>query len=166
MPSSTRISRQGAAAAAWTATEGGEAAAPSSAARAAESRSGRVSTDKPVQRKSMSRSPQGTLRLGRLRAELGRIARQPCDPAQAREEILQALARAGLGDWTLPELDDETTHRCADGSLRLKLLAHSVILNPSGAFRIVDRYAPSTPYFERHGCEQRPFELPGDLPRD
>jgi len=103
-------------------------------------------------------------RLARLRTELGKMARQPCNPQQAREEILNALARAGLGDWTLPRLDDQTTHRCADGSLRLQLIAHVIIINPWGAFRIVDQHGPRATYFERHGCKQRAFERPSDLP--
>lgn len=110
----------------------------------------------------VSRSPLNAERLGRLRLELSRIARLPGGPEQARDEILKALARAGLGNWTLPELSDGSTQRFADGSFRLQLVAHSIVINPWGAFRIVDAHLPSKPYFELAGREARRFELPPD----
>lgn len=112
----------------------------------------------------LSRSLANRERLGRLRQELGKIAPVPCDPVQARNEILNAMARAGLGDWSVPALDDPTTQRCADGSYRLALLAHAIVLNPWGAFRIVDLYSQAfLPYFERTGRDGQPFQLPYDV---
>ena len=112
-----------------------------------------------MSRKRVSRSPQATHRLGRLRLELGRIRPPPGDHLQAREEILKALARAGLGMWSLPEFGEATTRRCADGSWQLQLRAHAIMFNPWGAFRIVDMQAPNPPYFEMRGRD-RPFAMP------
>jgi hypothetical protein len=164
MSASPRISHHGAAQA-WIEAESSEMAASAPADSEQGRNSEPAAPGKSVQRKRTSRSPSNTHRLGRLRSELGKIQR-PCNPEQAREEILNALARAGLAAWTLPGLDDKTTQRCADGSFWLKLVAHSVIINPWGAFRIVDLHAPYKPYFELHGCKQRPFVLPQEHQAD
>jgi hypothetical protein len=107
-----------------------------------------------------ARRPPNVERLARLRRELARIPEPPCDPEQARAEILKAMGRAGLSDWSVPELDDASSLRCGDGSVVLRLISHSVILNAWGAFRIVDLLAPAVPYFELHGKDRRPFAPP------
>jgi hypothetical protein len=56
-----------------------------------------------------------------------------------------------LSGWTVPELDDPMTPRYADGSVRIQLLSHVILVNPSGAFCIVDRPSPWLPYFEMQG---------------
>jgi hypothetical protein len=110
----------------------------------------------------MSRSPWTRERLGRLRAELGKIDEPACSPEEARRKILDAMARAGLVGWTVPELFNDTVHRYADGSLRIGLLAHAIIFNPWGAFRIEDVHFPSVAYFELSGCRERGFVAPRD----
>jgi hypothetical protein len=111
----------------------------------------------------VARTPQSRDRLGRLRRELGRIQPLPGDQHEARHAILNALARAGLGDWTVPELSDPSTSRCHDGSAVLRLLAHIVVINPSGAFRIVDTHSPQPPYFELRAANGSTFAMPCGL---
>jgi hypothetical protein len=119
-----------------------------------------------VGRKRLNRSPHTRRRLGRLRHELKAIATLPCSVEDAREQILCALARADLGDWTLPSIQDDSTQQAPDGSVLLRLLAHAVVINPWGAFRIVDQRAHGGPYFESRGCGGRAFEPPSGLPSD
>ncbi|WP_429289621.1 hypothetical protein [Paraburkholderia sp. CI3] len=106
-------------------------------------------TDTAVRR--LTRRPETTKRLGRLRRELAKIRPTPSDPQEAREEIIKAMARAGLDDWTVPELSDASTVRHADGSARITLLAHAIIFSPAGAFRIVELHPPGRTYFEMGG---------------
>lgn len=113
----------------------------------------------------VTRRLQSRQRLGRLRQQLARIQPAPCSPAQAREEILGALARAGLADWTVPELSDACVRRCGEGSICIPLLSHVIVLNPSGAFRIIDLHAGQHLYFEMPGGTGRPFVLPADAIR-
>jgi hypothetical protein len=110
-----------------------------------------------------ARTPQSRERLGRLRWELGRIQPPPADPEAARNEILKALARAGLSEWTVPELSDPMTSRSHDGSAVLRLLAHIVVINPSGAFRIVDMHSLQALYFEMRAANGSAFSMPRDL---
>ena len=112
----------------------------------------------------LARSLHNRERLGRLRRELARIHPPPASPEEARGEIVNALARAGLGDWTVPGLEDESTLRHASGTFRISLLAHVILLNPSGAFRITDLHAQAVPYFEMRGLDGRAFVLPAGLP--
>jgi hypothetical protein len=118
---------------------------------------------KPLVVMRVARTPQSRERLGRLRRELGRIQPPPADQHEARLAILNALARAGLGDWTVPELSAPSTSRGNDGSAVLRLLAHIVVINPSGAFRIVDTHSPQFPYFELQAANGSAFAMPGGL---
>ena len=110
--------------------------------------------------KRQTRSPQNRERLGRLRLELGKISPAPSGREEARQEIVKALARAGLGAWTVPELTDDKATRYADASVRINLLAHVIFINPTGSFRIVDLHTPREPYFEMPGADGRTFVLP------
>lgn len=101
-------------------------------------------------------------RLGRLRTELARIRPLPDTAGAAREAILMAMARAGLTSWSLPELDEAATLAYRDGSRRLALISHAIILNPWGAFRIVDLRAGAQVYFELAGAGPRDFVAPCD----
>lgn len=117
-------------------------------------------TDCIVQPVRVGRSPASFVRLGRLRWHLGQISRSPRNPEEAREAILRALARACLSDWTIPALDDPASRRCICDSYKIQLLAHAILINPWGAFRIVDLHESSTPYFELCGYDRRPFRTP------
>ncbi|HYE39939.1 MAG TPA: hypothetical protein VEB23_08410 [Ramlibacter sp.] len=110
----------------------------------------------------VGRRLQTQQRLGRLRQELSKIRPAPASPEEARDEILGALARAGLGDWTVPELDAADVRRCAGGSICIPLISHVVVLNPSGAFRIIDVFAGQHVYFEMAARDGAPFVLPPD----
>ncbi|WP_414439267.1 hypothetical protein [Burkholderia sp. 22PA0106] len=99
-------------------------------------------------------------RLGRLRAELSRIAPLPDSADAARDAILAAMARAGLAGWTVPELHDAATLCYRDGSKRIDLISHGVVFNPWGAFRIVDLRAGAAVYFELAGAGPREFVAP------
>ncbi|NIF96708.1 hypothetical protein F3J18_15855 [Burkholderia sp. Ax-1720] len=101
-------------------------------------------------------------RLGRLRTELARIRPLPDTAEAAREAILMAMARAGLTSWSLPGLRDAATLAYRDGSRRLALISHAIILNPWGAFRIVDLRAGAQVYFELAGAGPRDFVAPRD----
>ncbi|MBJ9665089.1 hypothetical protein, partial [Burkholderia gladioli] len=101
-------------------------------------------------------------RLGRLRTELARIRPLPDTAEAAREAILMAMARAGLTSWSLPGLRDAATLAYRDGSCRLGLISHAIILNPWGAFRIVDLRAGAQVYFELAGAGPRDFVAPRD----
>lgn len=106
------------------------------------------------------RSPRTTYRLGRLRAELQKISPRPCDPQQARDQIAKAMARAGLDGWSLPTFDDDATLHFPDGSCGIALIAHCIIFNAWGAFRIIDIHSPAVPYFEMSGCKGQAFRMP------
>jgi hypothetical protein len=110
----------------------------------------------------VNRRLQTQQRLGRLRQELAKIRPAPSCPEEARDEILGALARAGLGDWTVPELTDRAVRRCASGSLCVPLISHVLVFNPTGAFRIVDVFAGQQVYFEMAARCGAPFDLPPD----
>ncbi|XQM26800.1 hypothetical protein ACNSZF_10650 [Burkholderia gladioli] len=101
-------------------------------------------------------------RLGRLRTELARIRPLPDTAEAAREAILMAMARAGLTSWSLPGLQDAATLAYRDGSRRLALISHAIILNPWGAFRIVNLRAGAQVYFELAGAGPRDFVAPRD----
>lgn len=100
-------------------------------------------------------------RLGRLRTELAKISPFPETALQARTAIVMAMARANLGDWTIPELDDPSAVSCRDGSVKIALIAHEITFNPWGAFRINDLRARFGVYFELTGANQRVFIDPG-----
>jgi hypothetical protein len=106
-----------------------------------------------------ARSPATRERLHRLRRELSLISPPPECAEKARTEIIAALARAGLQAWSLPTLDAAAA-RHADGSVRLDLLSHAVLINPWGAFRIVDLHAQAAAYFEMRGRCGRGFAVP------
>lgn len=97
------------------------------------------------------RNPETARRLHRLRRELSRISPAPSSAEQARAEIVRAMARADLSGWTVPELTDRAAVRLADGSFRITLVSHALILHPSGAFRIVDLRQDERLYFEMAG---------------
>lgn len=121
----------------------------------------RLQEPQPVRR--VARTLGSRDRLGRLRRELGRIQPPPGSQDEARHAILNALARAGLGDWMVPALSDPATLRSQEGSVVLRLLAHFVVINPSGAFRIVDTHAPQPPYFEMRAANGSAFAMPSGL---
>lgn len=63
----------------------------------------------------------------------------------------------------MPEFTDPSTSRAQDGSIVLRLFTHIVVINPSGAFRIVDLHSPQTPYFEMRAANGRTFAMPAGL---
>lgn len=101
-------------------------------------------------------------RLGRLRTELTRISPPPATADAARAAILAAMARANLAGWTIPALDDADVLAYQDGSRRIMLIAHAIIFNPSGAFRIVDLRSSTPVYFEAAGEGECRFVMPRD----
>ena len=111
----------------------------------------------------VGRRLQTQQRLGRLRQELAKIRPAPSCPEEARDGILGALARAGLGDWTVPGLDADVVSRCACGSICVPLISHVIVLNPSGAFRIVDVFNGQHLYFEMAARDGAPFVLPPEV---
>jgi hypothetical protein len=112
----------------------------------------------------VGRTLQTHERLHRLRRELGKIDPAPANPEEARDAIVKAMARAELGGWAVPELSASTTAPC--GSVLIRLLAHVIVINPSGAFRIVDTHAPRTPYFEMPGQDGCAFVPAADERED
>lgn len=109
----------------------------------------------------VSRKPETTRRLHRLRHELSKISPPPSNPDEAREEIVDAMARADLSGWTVPELSDPSSVRQADGSVRITLISHAIVLQPNGGFKIVDLHYNESVYFEMAGqgkSNHRPFE--------
>lgn len=103
------------------------------------------------------RSSRTKKRLHQLRRELANICPPPSSLEEARDEIILAMARAHLTGWTLPALSGPSAKHAADGSVHLLLISHVVIINPSGAFRIIDQLAPQTIYFEMHGRDGSTF---------
>jgi hypothetical protein len=101
-----------------------------------------------------------TERLGRLRTELARISPRPETAHQAWTAILAAMARANLGDWTIPDLHGTSAVTFHDGSVRVNLIAHAIIFNPWGAFRIVNLRSDAAVYFELDGALQGVFVEP------
>ncbi|WP_206956605.1 hypothetical protein [Trinickia acidisoli] len=104
-----------------------------------------------LERVRLARKPETTRRLHRLRHELGKISPLPSNPTQARIEIVDAMARANLSAWTVPELSGPSAVRHADGSIYVTLISHAIIFNPSGAFRIIDLHHDGRVYFEMAG---------------
>ncbi|MCM2540773.1 hypothetical protein [Burkholderia glumae] len=101
-------------------------------------------------------------RLGRLRRELARISPPPATAEAAHAAVLAALARANLAGWTMPALDEAEVLAYPDGSRRIMLIAHAIIFNPSGAFRIVDLRANAPVYCEAAGEGACRFVMPRD----
>jgi len=101
-------------------------------------------------------------RLARLRTELGKISPFPETARQAHAAILAAMARADLGDWTIPDLDDTSSVSYRDGSIRINLIAHAITFNPWGAFRISNLRSSVDTYFELAGTNQRIFTVPSE----
>lgn len=99
-------------------------------------------------------------RLHRLRKELGKIDPPPGCAQDAHADILAAMARAGLGGWTLPALTDPANARHADGSVTVSLVSHTIVFNAGGAFRIIDLLPPGSVYFELAGRDGAAFVLP------
>ncbi|CAJ0693402.1 hypothetical protein LMG18091_01778 [Ralstonia wenshanensis] len=99
-------------------------------------------------------------RLHRLRKELGKIDPPPACAQDAHADILAAMARAGLGGWTLPALTDPANPRHADGSVTVSLVSHAIVFNAGGAFRIIDLLPPGSVYFELAGRDGAAFVLP------
>lgn len=99
-------------------------------------------------RVSLSRKPETMRRLHRLRRELGKISPAPSNPEQARAEIIDAMARAELSGWTVPELSDPSAMRLEDGSIRIGLISHAIVFRADGGFRIVDLAQSESVYFE------------------
>ncbi|WP_439894177.1 hypothetical protein ACS7SF_21640 (plasmid) [Ralstonia sp. 25C] len=99
-------------------------------------------------------------RLHRLRKELSKIDPPPACAEAAHADILAAMARAGLGNWTLPALSEPDNPRHADGSVVVSLVSHAIVFNASGAFRIIDLLPPGSVYFELAGHGGAAFVLP------
>ncbi|NRF72181.1 hypothetical protein HLB44_34875 [Aquincola sp. S2] len=112
---------------------------------------------------SVKRTDETKDRLGRLRTELGKLHPRPSSPEEARRGISCALENAGLCDWTVPELSGPDATWRADGSVVVKLLAHVIVFNASGAFRIVDSHSPQLPYFEMRAASGALFAMPAGL---
>jgi hypothetical protein len=107
--------------------------------------------------KRIARGPENRQRLHRLRVELAKIDPLASNPEEARVEIVKAMARALLSGWTLPGLTDPMAAPCGAGSIRIQLLAHVIVFNPWGAFRIIDMHSPQVPFFELRGRGGRSF---------
>lgn len=108
------------------------------------------------------RALQTRQRLHRLRHELGQINPSPSSSEEARDEIIKAMARASLDNWSVPELTDESAVHYPDGSICIRLVAHTIFFNPTGAFGIVDRHPPGRLYFDMAGQGGVGFVLPFD----
>ncbi|MBK5151292.1 hypothetical protein IQ285_26715 [Burkholderia sp. R-69608] len=118
---------------------------------------------RPMDRPKLMRTPQTRERLHRLRHELGRISPPPSTIEEARAEIIQAMARADLGAWRVPELTGDAALHHADGSVQIVLIAHVIVFNSTGAFQIVDTHPPGAPYFEMRGRDGAAFVPPCDM---
>ena len=99
-------------------------------------------------RVSLPRKPETMRRLHRLRRELGKISPAPSGPEHARSEIIEAMVRAELSGWTVPELSDPSAMRLEDGSIRISLISHAILFRADGGFRIVDLAQGESVYFE------------------
>lgn len=99
-------------------------------------------------RVSLPRKPETIRRLHRLRRELGKISPTPSSPEQARSAIIEAMVRAELSGWTVPELSGPAATRLEDGSMRVSLISHAIVFPADGGFRIVDLAQGESLYFE------------------
>jgi hypothetical protein len=99
-------------------------------------------------RASLSRKPETMRRLHRLRRELSKISPTPSSPEQARSEIIEAMVRAELSGWTVPELSGPSATRLEDGAIRVSLISHAIVFPADGGFRIVDLAQGESLYFE------------------
>ncbi|MET3229185.1 UNVERIFIED_ORG: hypothetical protein ABIC54_001359 [Burkholderia sp. 1263] len=115
-----------------------------------------------MDRPKLMRALQTRQRLHRLRHELGQINPSPSSSEEARDEIVKAMARASLDNWSVPELTDESAVHYPDGSICIRLVAHTIFFNPTGAFGIVDRHPPGRLYFDMAGQGGVGFVLPFD----
>ena len=106
-------------------------------------------------RLSLGRKPETRRRLHRLRRELCKISPPPTNPEHARSEIIDAMARAELTGWTVPELSDPSTVRLDDGSIRVSLISHAIVFRADGSFRIVDLAQRESVYFEMAASPHR-----------
>lgn len=54
-------------------------------------------------------------------------------------------------DWTVPKIGDPAgmNKHFGDGSVQVTLLAHQVLINPNGAYRIVDLHPPGDVFITR-----------------
>jgi hypothetical protein len=121
-----------------------------------------IESKRPRKISGATQNRETTERLGRLRTELGRISPLPKTAYQASAAILAAMARANLGDWTIPDLDGTSARRYQEGSTQVDLIAHAIIFNPWGAFRIVNLRSNVAIYFELAGADQGVFVEPRD----
>ncbi|MBW0447162.1 hypothetical protein EN871_23965 [bacterium M00.F.Ca.ET.228.01.1.1] len=115
---------------------------------------------RPIDRPKLMRTPQTRERLHRLRHELGKIDPAPSTAQEAHAEVVKAMARANLGAWRVPELTAESAFCHPDGSVEVSLIAHVIVFNTSGAFRIVDTHPPGALYFEMCGRGGAAFVAP------
>lgn len=99
-------------------------------------------------RVSLPRKPETMRRLHRLRRELSKISPAPSTPEQARSEIIEAMVRAELLGWTVPELSDPCAMHLKDGSIRIPLISHAIVFRTDGGFRIIDVAQGESVYFE------------------
>jgi hypothetical protein len=96
-------------------------------------------------------------RLRRLRQELAAIAPGPGSPLEARDEIVNAMQRAGLDGWTVPALDDAAATCCPHGTVCVRLTGHRLLMNRGGAFGIVDLATPRSFWFQMRGRDSQPY---------
>lgn len=97
---------------------------------------------------SRGRKPETLRRLRRLRRELHKINPTPASAEHAREEIINAMERAELWGWTVPELSSSSAVRLDDGAVRVSLISHAIIFRADGSFCIVDLARHESVYFE------------------
>ncbi|TAM85165.1 hypothetical protein EPN42_15995 [bacterium] len=115
-----------------------------------------VRSEAPEQnRVSVGRKPETTRRLHRLRHELRKISPPPTNREHARSAIIDAMARAELWGWTVPELHDPCAVRLDDGAIRISLISHAIIFCVDGSFRIVDLAQRESIYFEMMASPRR-----------
>ncbi|WP_295925320.1 hypothetical protein [uncultured Xanthomonas sp.] len=83
----------------------------------------------------------------------------------SQQEVVDALTQAAATahpDWTVPSLSHELTKHYGDGSVRVMLNAHLLLINPNGAYRIID--ARKQEVFYEHGASSgEAFEVPAEF---
>lgn len=74
-------------------------------------------------------------------------------------ELLRGASKAVNPEWTVPRLGDPAgmNKSFSDGSVRVVLLAHQVLINPNGAYRIIESHPPQNVFFERESACGSPF---------
>jgi len=95
-----------------------------------------------------------------LERMLGKLKTLPA--CSSKEDVVQALREAAASahpDWTVPSLAHEMTKSYDDGSVRVVLNAHLLLINPSGAYRIIDVRKEKI-FHECPSASGDPFKIP------